>query len=136
MLLGKLRLAEGRVDDGIAALRRAAALGRESSRPQAMLGVQLAAVGRGEETQHLLAALEARNRTRFVPPTAIAALHAALGQVGPALDNLEQAVAVRDARVVFLKDDPYWRMLRPEPRFAALLKQLRLDHLGPGLSQA
>jgi DNA-binding winged helix-turn-helix (wHTH) protein/Flp pilus assembly protein TadD len=136
MLLGKLRLAEGRVDDGIAALRRAAALGRESSRPQAMLGVQLAAVGRGEETLHLLAALEARNRTRFVPPTAIAALHAALGQVGPALDNLEQAVAVRDARVVFLKDDPYWRMLRPEPRFAALLKQLRLDHLGPGLSQA
>ena len=136
MLLGKLRLAEGRVDDGIAALRRAAALGRDSSRPQAMLGVQLAAVGRGEETLHLLAALEARNRTRFVPPTAIAALHAALGQVGPSLDNLEQAVAVRDARVVFLKDDPYWRMLRPEPRFAALLKQLRLDHLGPGLSQA
>uniref|UniRef100_UPI002DD6A9D8 tetratricopeptide repeat protein n=1 Tax=Pseudorhodoferax sp. TaxID=1993553 RepID=UPI002DD6A9D8 len=135
MLLGKLRLAEGRVDDGIAALRRAAALGRDSSRPQAMLGVQLAAVGRGEETLDLLAALEDRNRTRFVPPTAIAALHAALEQVGPALDKLEQAVAVRDARVVFLKDDPYWRTLRPEPRFAALLKQLRLDHFGPGLSQ-
>jgi len=136
MLLGKLRLAEGRVDDGIAALRRAAALGGDSSRPQAMLGVHLAAVGQGDETRQLLVALEARSRTRFVPPSAIAALHAALGQVGPALDALEQAVAVRDTRVVFLKDDPYWRMLRPEPRFAALLKQLRLDRFGPGLSQA
>ena len=110
MLLGKLRLSEGRVDDGIAALRRAAARGPDSSRPRAMLGVHLAALGQGDETRQLLAELEARSRTRFVPPTAIAALHAALGQVGPALDNLEQAVAVRDARVVYLKDDPYWRM--------------------------
>lgn len=135
MLLGKLRLAEGRVDDGIAALRRAAALGHDSSRPPALLGVHLAAMGQGDESRQLLAALEVRSRTRFVPPTAIAALHAALGEAGPALDALEQAVAVRDTRVVFLKDDPYWRMLRPEPRFAVLMKQLGLDRLGPGLAQ-
>ena len=134
MLLGKLRLAEGRVDDGIAALRRAAALGSDSSRPQALLGVHLAALGQGDETRQLLVALEARSRTRFVPPTSIAALRAALGQAGPALDALEQAVAMRDARVVFLKDDPYWRMLRPEARFAMLMKRLGLDGLGPGLS--
>ena len=135
MQLGKLRLAEGRVADGIAALRRAAALGHDSSRPQALLGVHLAAMGQGDESRQLLAALEDRRRTRFVPPTAIAALHAALGEAGPALDALEQAVAVRDTRVVFLKDDPYWRMLRPEPRFAVLMKQLGLDRLGPGLAQ-
>jgi len=135
MLLGKLRLSEGRVDEGIAALRRAAALGSDSSRPQALLGVHLAALGQDDEARQLLVTLEARNRTRFVPPTSIAALHAALGEPGPALDALEQAVAVRDSRVVFLKDDPYWRMLRPEPRFAALMKQLGLDRLGPGLAQ-
>lgn len=136
MQLGKLRLAEGRVDDGIAALRRAAALGSDSARPQALLGVHLAAVGQDDEARQLLLALEARSRTRFVPPTSIAALHAALGQAGPALDALEQAVAVRDFRVVFLKDDPHWRMLRPEPRFAVLMKRLGLDRFGPGLAPA
>ena len=136
MLLGKLRLAEGRVDDGIAALRRAVAVSDGSSRPQAVLGVHLAAVGQGDETRQLLAALEARSRARFVPPNSIAALHAALGQAQPALDALSQAVAVRDTRMVFLKDDPHWQVLHGERRFAALVKQLGLDRFGPGVSRA
>jgi DNA-binding winged helix-turn-helix (wHTH) protein/tetratricopeptide (TPR) repeat protein len=136
MLLGKLRLAEGHADDGMAALRQAAELGRDSSRPLTVLGVHLAAVGQADEARRLLVALEDRSRTRYVPPTAIAALRAALGRTDPALDALELAVAVRDTRVVFLKDDPSWRMLRPEPRFAALIRQLGLDRFGPGLSQA
>jgi DNA-binding winged helix-turn-helix (wHTH) protein/Tfp pilus assembly protein PilF len=136
VVLGKLRLAEGRLDDAIAALRRATALNNGSSRPQAVLGVQLAAVGQADETRQQLAALEAHSRSRFVLPTSIASLHTALGQVGPALDALEQALAVRDPRVVFLKDDPHWRALHPEPRFTALLKRLGLDRFGPGLSQA
>jgi TolB-like protein/DNA-binding winged helix-turn-helix (wHTH) protein/Tfp pilus assembly protein PilF len=135
VVLGKLRLAEGHVDDGIAALRRAVSLGGSSSRPQAVLGAQLAAVGQPDETRQLLDALEARARSRFVPPTSIAALHAALGQAGPALDALEAAVAVRDTRVIFLKDDPHWRELRREPRFIALKKRLGLDRYGPGLTQ-
>jgi hypothetical protein len=117
-------------------LRRATALNNGSSLPQAGLGVQLAAVGQADETRQQLAALEAHSRSRFVLPTSIASLHTALGQVGPALDALEQALAVRDPRVVFLKDDPHWRALHPEPRFAALLKHLGLDRFSPGLSQA
>jgi TolB-like protein/DNA-binding winged helix-turn-helix (wHTH) protein/Tfp pilus assembly protein PilF len=135
VVLGRLRLAEGRVDDGMAALRRAAALGGGSSRPLAVLGVHLAAVGQGDEARQLLGALEARSRTRFVPPTSIGAVHAALGQTEPALDALEQAVAVHDTRVIFLKDDPHWRELRREPRFVALMKRLGLDRFGPGLTQ-
>ncbi|HMO45256.1 MAG TPA: winged helix-turn-helix domain-containing protein [Rubrivivax sp.] len=135
VVLGQLLLAEGRTDDGIAALRRAAALGGGSSRPQAVLGAQLAERGQRDEARRLLVALEARSRERFVPPTSIAALYAALGQPGPALDALEQAVAVHEHRVVFLKDDPHWRALRGEPRFAALMKRLGLDRFGPGLSQ-
>jgi tetratricopeptide (TPR) repeat protein len=135
VVLGRLRLAEGRVDEGIAALRRAAALGGGSSRPQAVLGVHLAAVGQRDETRLLLEALEARSRARFVPPTSIAALHAALGQTGPALDALDAAVAVHDTRVIFLKDDPHWSGLRQEPRFIALKKRLGLDRFGAGLTQ-
>lgn len=136
VLLGKLQLAKGRTDDGIAALRRAVAVSEGCSRPQAVLGFHLAAVGQGHETRQLLAALEARSRARFVPPSSIAALRAALGQAQPALDALSQAVAVRDTRMVFLKDDPHWQVLRGEPRFAALMKQLGLDRFGPGVSRA
>jgi TolB-like protein/DNA-binding winged helix-turn-helix (wHTH) protein len=135
VVLGELQLAAGQADAGIASLRRAAGFSGGSSRPQAVLGVHLAAHGQQDETRQLLGALEARSRSRYVPPTSIAALHAALGQSRQALDALEQAVAVRDNRVVFLKDDPHWRALRGEPRFAALMKQLGLDRFGPGLFQ-
>ena len=69
-----------------------------------------------------------------MPPTSVAALHAALGEVAPALALLEQAVAVHDTRLVVFKDDPRWANLRKEPDFLALMKKLKLDRYGPGLS--
>jgi hypothetical protein len=41
---------------------------------------------------------------------------------------------VRDTRLVELKDDPSWRSLRDQPRFAALMRKLGLSGLGPGLT--
>jgi len=73
-------------------------------------------------------------KERYVPPTSLAALHAALGETGPALDALERAYAVRDTRLVYMTDDGRWAVLRSEPRYAALLRRMRLDQFGPGRS--
>jgi len=131
---GLLLLAEQQDDAGIAALRRAVALADGSTQPSVLLGIHLARLGQLGETRALLKQMLALSKTRYVPPTSLAALHAALGEVAPALALLAQAVAVHDTRLIVFKDDPRWASLRQEPGFVALLKKLKLDHYGAGLS--
>jgi hypothetical protein len=73
-------------------------------------------------------------KTRYVPPSSLAAVHAALGEVEPALDALDRAFLTRDTRLTFLKDDTRLASLRKEPRFVALVHKLKLDRFGPGLA--
>ena len=121
-------------DEGIAALRRAVELAQASTGPLSLLGMHLARLGQAEEARAILGRLLALEKTRYVPPTALAAVQAALGEPGPALDSLDKALAVRDQRLIFLKDDPRWVGLRQQPRFQALMRKLQLDRFGPGLS--
>jgi hypothetical protein len=133
LALGLLHMADQRPKEGIAAMRRAAAL-CDGTRPRSVLGVQLALLGEAEEARQILDQLLSESKKRYVTPTSIASLHAALGETAPALTNLERGFELRDTRMVFLKDDPHWRGLRAEPRFAGLMKVLKLDRYGPGLT--
>lgn len=89
--LGLLLLAEQQREQGIAALRQAAELGRDTTRPTAVLAVHLARHGQADEARALLGGLLERSKTRFVTPTSIAAVRAALGEKAEALDALERA---------------------------------------------
>jgi len=131
---GLLLLAEQQDEAGIAALRRAVAMADGSTQPSVLLGVHLARLGQRDEARTLLHQMLALSKTRYVPPTSLAALHAALGEVAPALALLEQAFAVHDTRLIVFKDDPRWATLRKEPGFLALVKKLKLDRYGSGLS--
>jgi len=130
----QLHLAEGRADLALAELREMAAGAGGNSRPQALLGMYLARLGHADEARAILDRLLQRARQGHVSPLSIAVLHAALGETALALDALERAYAARDTQLVFLKDDPRWAPLRGQPRFTALLRQLKLDRYGPGLS--
>lgn len=129
-----LHLAERQPELALAALRRAHALADGSTQAAALLGVTLVRLGRRDEARKLLDELVELGRTRYVPPTTVAALHAALGNIEPALDALDRAHAVRDTRLVYLKDDGRWAALRQQARFKALLQRLKLDALPPGKS--
>jgi TolB-like protein/DNA-binding winged helix-turn-helix (wHTH) protein/tetratricopeptide (TPR) repeat protein len=129
-----LHLADGRPDLAIASLRRAVAQADGNSRPRALLGMHLARQGQRDEARAILERLLEQAKTRYVPPVSLAVLHAALGETSLALDALDTAFAVRDPQLVFLKDDPRWSTLHREPRFLALMKALKLDRYGPGLS--
>ena len=94
----------------------------------------LARTGQRAEAREILDQLLVRASTSYVPSFSLAVLHAALGETGLALDGLERAFVVRDPQLVLLKDDPRWSGLRGEPRFAALMKRLKLDRYGPGLA--
>ncbi|CAN5134708.1 hypothetical protein BH11PSE10_BH11PSE10_10820 [soil metagenome] len=131
---GLLYFAEQQPGPGIAALRRAVELTDGSTQPSVLLAVHLVQVGRPHEARAILNQMLARARERYVPPTSLAAVHAALGESAPALDLLEQALPAHDTRLIVFKDDPRWASLRKEPRFVALLKKLKLDRYGSGLS--
>ncbi len=127
-------VAEGRPEAAIASLRRAAAQDEGNSRPRALLGMHLARLGHRDEARAILGELQLQSGTRYVPSLSLAVLHAALGENAKALDALEKAYAARDPQLVFLKDDPRWSGLRKEPRFEALMRVMKLDRYGPGLS--
>ena len=129
-----LDLADRKTDEASAEMRRGVDRADGTTRPSALLGSHLARVGQREEARAILNQLLALAKSRYVSPSSIAAVHAALGDVEPALDALDQAFLVRDTRLVFLKDDPRLASLRQEPRFVALVRKLKLDQFGPGLA--
>jgi tetratricopeptide (TPR) repeat protein len=131
--LCRLHLAEHQPEQGIAALRRGVMLA-DSSRASALLGMYLARSGQREEAREILNQMLILAQTRYVAPTSLATLHAALGEVVPALDALDRALESHDTRLIYLKDDPRLASLRKEPRFIALVQKLKLDRYRPGVS--
>ena len=129
-----LDLADHKTDEAIAEMRRGVVLADGTTRPLALLGSHLARVGQREEAREILNRLLVLAKSRYVSPSSSAAVYAALGDVEPALDALDQAFLVRDTRLIFLKDDPRLASLRQEPRFVALMHKLKLDQFGPGLA--
>ena len=129
-----LHLVDREPEQAIVALRRADQLSDQSTQAAALLGVQLARFHKTDEAREVLNRLLTLQQTRYVPPTSLAAVHAALGEVAQALDALERAWTARDTRLVYLKDDTRWTGLREQPRFAVLLRQMRLEGYGPGTS--
>jgi tetratricopeptide (TPR) repeat protein len=134
MTLGLIHMVEGAADQAIVALRRADALADRSTQAAALLGTYLARLGRPAEAREVLHRLQVLAQSRYVPPTSMAAVHAALGETTLALDALERAWSARDTRLAYLKDDDRWSGLRDQPRFIALQQQMRLDSYGPGAS--
>jgi len=131
---GVLHFVDQKPDEAIAAMRHAVELADGNSRPSALLAIYLARLGQVEEARRILNRLLALEKTRYVPPTSLAAVHVALGDVGSALDALDRAFMTRDTRLTFLKDDPRLAGLHEEPRFVALLHKMKLDHYGRGVA--
>jgi serine/threonine-protein kinase len=123
---GGMALDRGNVKDAIADFNRAVDSSRRTSQILAVQGMAFARAGERAEAQAILDELEARRATRYVPATSFAAVLAALGETDAALDELERADRERDIRMVFLKIDARWNVLRSLPRFRALAQRMGL----------
>lgn len=126
--------ADGDFNGAIEAMAHADSLADRSSQATAMRGVLLAGAGRTDEARAVLARLQEQAAGRYIPPTSLAAVHAALGQTNSALDALETAFQCRDTRLAYMRDDRRWTSLRGHPRFAALLCRMKLDGYDLGTS--
>lgn len=103
------------------ALADATRLSGGNSKTVALRGYVLGKTGRTGEAKEVLNLLAAAAEERYVPPTAFATIHAALGNAGDMFDWLNRAVDARDVHLMFLPVDAKWDRYRADPRFAALL---------------
>jgi DNA-binding winged helix-turn-helix (wHTH) protein/TolB-like protein len=116
----------GQLEPALEAAARAERLSQGNSKPISLNGFLLARAGRETAARAVLARLEQLATTRFVPPYAMALVHAGLGDPDAALASLERAERARDVHLVFLPVDPKWDPLRDDPRFEALLERAGL----------
>jgi tetratricopeptide (TPR) repeat protein len=111
----------GQVEPALEALATAARFSNNNSKALALRGYLAAKAGQVGAAREVLATLEAVSRERYVPPFAMALVHAGLGESEAAVDWLEKAYAAHDVHLTALPVDPKWDPYRRDPRFMALI---------------
>ena len=125
-MLGAALLGAGRPDEGVFEL--AAAVGHGDGDPisLAWLAHAKAVTGTRDEAAAILARLEAQAAAVYVPGYHLALAHTGLGNRDAALALLATACTDREPAVVNLNVEPRFEPLRRDPRYADLLRLLRL----------
>ena len=123
--LGQALAALGDDTGALAAFDKALFYSGGNSKAVSSRAFVLARSGRADEARAVIAALQAKAQERYVPPYAIALIHAGLSENEEALKWLERALDVRDVHLFFLPVDPRWDALRDDPRFQSLLRRSR-----------
>jgi TolB-like protein/DNA-binding winged helix-turn-helix (wHTH) protein/Flp pilus assembly protein TadD len=124
--IGYMQLAqayEGTGETALAleALRDAERFSGGNSKAISLTGYLLAKTGRATEAREVLGTLEARARERYVPPYAMALVHAGLSEGDAVFEWLDKAYAAHDIHLIYLPVDAKWDPYRTDPRFDALL---------------
>jgi TolB-like protein/DNA-binding winged helix-turn-helix (wHTH) protein/Flp pilus assembly protein TadD len=119
--LGQAFERTGQTDLALEALADAARFSGENSKAVSLRGYILAKTARASEAREVLRRLEAVSRERYVPPFAMALIHAGLGDRDAVFERLDKAYAARDVHLIYLTVDPKWDDYRADPRFNALL---------------
>lgn len=91
------------------------------------LGHAYAASGNREKAREVLSEVLALSKRRYVPPFDVAVIYTGLGDRVRALEWLERASEDRSLEMIFLKVDPRFDRLHSNPRFASLLRRMRLE---------
>ncbi|HSJ65862.1 MAG TPA: protein kinase [Gemmatimonadaceae bacterium] len=126
--LGNVHFAQGRLDDAAAAYRQVVDM-TSGVVGLGYLGLTHAAAGRADEARDVLERLEHLATQRFVSPLDFALVHAGLGDVAQTFAALARAVEERVSDMARVNLLPWPDAVREDPRFEALLRELRLRPL-------
>jgi DNA-binding winged helix-turn-helix (wHTH) protein/tetratricopeptide (TPR) repeat protein len=124
--LGEVYLQKGMYAEAVAELSKAVEISSEDD-ARSRLGYAYAVSGQRSEAQRALAELQELSRRRYVNPIDFAILHTGLGEKDQAFAWLEKAYQERADKFAFLKVEPKFNLLRPDPRFDNLLRRIGLE---------
>ncbi len=127
-LLGTHCRAGSLFNEAVEAGRRSVELSGGSMMMLGWFGLTLGEAGRTEEARGVLAQLQAAaDRQMYVPPTSFAWTYLGLGDVDHAFVWLDRAVDACDRMMVPIQLYPIFDPLRGDPRFAELLRRMKLQ---------
>ncbi len=127
MALGHARAALGDTKAAEKAYRETLTAAGRHPYPLTSLAVLLARTGRARRAARLLDELLHLASSRYVRPTYLAVVHAALGDHDSAFAALERAIAERDIHATSIVADPFADALREDPRFPPIVRRLGLE---------
>jgi TolB-like protein/DNA-binding winged helix-turn-helix (wHTH) protein/Tfp pilus assembly protein PilF len=119
--------ATGKLREAISEYQKALQLSDGDQRPAVAMAHVLSAAGEKAKAHKILRDLERKSKEIPVPPYAMAALYANLGDNDKAFEFLDKAYSEKSLELSFwLKSDLLLDSLRPDPRFQTLLRRLGL----------
>lgn len=124
--LGMAYTLEHRLDDAIAELQEAVKLSEDNTWCKASLGYAYAMAGKRIAALKVVDDLKQTSKRKYVSAYLIAMVYAGIGDKAPAFQWLETALRQRDDQLPALKVDPFLAPLRPDARFADLLRRIGL----------
>jgi Flp pilus assembly protein TadD len=127
LILGLLYTQMGRYDDAEAMLRDVVQVVGVDTHAIAALAHLAVLRGRRDEAERLRQQLLDMQRQRYVSPTDLARMYIVLGDHDEAFAMIERAREERRGWLAYLRVEPLFDPLRADPRFGALLKQMKLD---------
>lgn len=122
--LGFVLSANNRPDDAIPPLEKAVYLSNRSPAVLAILIRAYAHAGRRADALRLLAEMQQRSKTSYVPAGAFVNAYLGLDDKEHAFVWLERAAAEQSNILQFIKVHPYFDPLRGDPRFTALERRV------------
>jgi tetratricopeptide (TPR) repeat protein len=125
--LGELYIARSAFPEAVAELRAAVQIMQGSPLATASLALAYARSGDRTAAQALLEEMLAERARGYYPASRIALVQMGLGDKDRAFEWLQRALEEKDLGMVFLKTNPLFDPLRPDPRFAGLLRQMNLE---------
>jgi len=126
LYIGSAHLAQGDAETALEWYRRAQGLEKAVRVYDALIVRALAALGRRDEAEAILARLDEESRQQYVRSEILAMGHAAIGDLDSAFTCLERAYQARSAGLIYLHLDPGYAPLRGDPRFADLVGRIGL----------
>lgn len=124
--IGAAELARGNTDASLAAFRRGQSLSTAVRSYDAMIVRPLVALGEVEEAGAIMERLEAQAKTEYLRAEVLAMGYAALGELDKAFARLQTAYEAHSAGLIYLHLDPGYGPLRKDPRYAEMVKKIRL----------
>jgi TolB-like protein/Tfp pilus assembly protein PilF len=125
-----------RLQEALEEFAEASRLSNGNTKPVSVSAYTLARNGRRRQAQEILESLEGLAQQRYVPPCALALIHAGLNDEDKMLECLERALAVRDVHLIYVPHDSKWDPFRGSERMKRLIQLCGFSPPGDSASTA